>query len=264
MLRYFLPLMVLVAMAPLTAVAEPGKAALEIGAADAVYANIATQIAGGLAAVSVNPVLAKVAPGTVIEMRLPGHMLRLSAGASERQAALAHPSPTWLHVDAMTKLARQIAATLIAHDAGHQREIAEHLKDFEKRLAPVQDEMKLLRDKYRGSAVFVTDPAFANMLDDLHFGIRNRAELATLDGQGPQRMKAVKRLGQRITAAAAGVLIYRLGAHDMATDFLKKAADQSGVPSVGVWSDLPAGLNYQRFILRELLTLHGALNEAAP
>ncbi|MBV1706321.1 MAG: zinc ABC transporter substrate-binding protein [Hyphomicrobiales bacterium] len=261
MLRYFLPLMVCLAMSPLAARAETGKATLHISAADAVYANIARQIAGNMATVSVDPALAR---GTVVEMRLQGHVQRLAAGVPERPGAGAYPSPAWLHVDAMTKLARNIAAALAALDPGHKRDIDEHLKDYEDRLAPVAREMALLREKYRGSAVFVTDPAFANMLDDLHFGIRNRASLATLDDKGPARMKAVKSLGQRITEAAAGVLIYRLDAHDIATDFLKKAADQAGVPSVGIWSDLPSGLNYQRFILRELLTLHGALNEAAP
>ena len=124
--------------------------------------------------------------------------------------------------------------------------------------------MNELRSKYRGSAVFAADPEFANMLDDLHFGIRNRAALAALDAKGPARMKAVKTLALRITAAAAGVLVYSVEAKDIATTFLKKAADQAGVPSVGVWRDKPQGLNYQRFMLRELLTLHGALNEAAP
>ena len=251
-------------MSPWVAAGEPAIATLKIGAADAVYANIAAQIAGGMAEVAVDRALARTAPGTVMELHVPGHILRLSAGGTVEHAQRAHPSPAWLHVDAMTKLARKLAAALATHDPRHKLEIGEHLKDYETKLVPVQDEMKELRDKYRGSAVFVTDPAFANMLDDLHFGIRNRAALATLDGKGESQMQAVKRLGQRITEAAAGVLIYRLDAHDMATDFLKKAADQAGVPSVGVWSDLPSGLTYQRFILRELLTLHGALNEAAP
>lgn len=268
MRRYFLVILIWLQISPLLAVAAPlthdMAHGLKISAADAVYADIARQIAGGLADIAIRPKLALGGRGPVLVLHVSGHGLPLRAGALTKQPGLAHASPEWLHVVAMQGLAQRLAAALEAHDPAHREEIAAHLKAFEASLAPVLAEMDELRDKYRGSAVFVADPAFTNMLDDLHFGIRNGAGLAALDAQGSARLRAIKALGLRITQAAAGVLVYQLDAHDMATTFLKKAADQSGVPSVGIWSDLPSGLNYQRFILRELLTLHGALNEAAP
>lgn len=264
MRRNFLAVWVWLHMSPLLAMAVPVAHDLKISAADAVYADIARQIAGSLAEVAIGSKMGLGQRGPVLVLHVSGHVLPLRAGATAQKPGLAHASPEWLHVTAMRGLARHLAAALEVHDPAHKNQIAAHLKAFEARLAPVLAEMDELRDKYRGSAVFVADPAFTNMLHDLHFGIRNKAGLAALDAKGSARLRAIKALGQRITQASAGVLVYQLNAHDMATTFLKKAADQSGVPSVGIWSNLPSGLDYQRFVLRELLTLHGALNEAAP
>lgn len=226
---------------------------VKITAADTVYADIAKQVGGTAVSVTIAPHKAR-AP-----------LVLMPPGTKRAPIALSMPpgAQAWFHVAAVKALARTLAQHLSHIEPKFSTEFDKNLNQFNDKLAPVEIKIQFLSQTYRGSKVFATDLIYKNMLDDLHFGIRDLAAVRQLTQNGPARAAAIKKLKSQINESSVGVLVYDVQSKSPVTHELENQAMTAGVPTIGIPEEKPSGLDYQAWMLRTLNTLHGGLNEAA-
>ncbi|MBV1701370.1 MAG: zinc ABC transporter substrate-binding protein [Hyphomicrobiales bacterium] len=238
---------------PLALAAQGSVAPVKITAADAVYADIAQQVGGTAVSVTIAGKSKAHAP-----------LLLYPPGASRAPVAVPMPgAQAWFHVAAVKALAQTLAQDLSRMKPQSAAEFDKNLKQFNDKLAPVESKIQFLSHTYRGTKVFATDLIYQNMLDDLHFGIRELAAVRQLAQNGPARAAAIKKLKSQIDESSVGVLVYDVQSKSPVTRELEKQAMTAGVPTIGIPEEKPSGLDYQAWMLRTLNTLHGGLNEAA-
>jgi zinc/manganese transport system substrate-binding protein len=257
--------------------ASPGWSAaarVKIVAAESVYADIAGQIGGDRVSVA----LMSRARGAV---RPQASIVLLNGGKYDAWARDAQPKGKileaaqfsvtgsdagpyfWYDFEAMHGFADALAKELERLDPAGSSDYSRNFANFETSLTKLETKRDEVRKFYRVSKVLVTDNIYVQMIHDLDFSISdpNLAKETTNDLALANGGAVLKRA---IAEKSASIFIYDSERRTPLLTKLAALANEGGVPAAGVRETKPASLTYQQWMLRELNSVHGALNEAAP
>jgi len=277
---------IVLVVAASAAAAEP----IKVVAAENFYGDIARQIGGGEVAVASildnpdqDPHEFEASASTAREIadaRLvvysgadydPWALKLLSASKSPSReiievAKLVHKKSgdnphVWYEPNTMPVFAKAIAAVLSKIDPDHQADYSDHLASFEQSMKPLADRVATLRKAYAGAPVTATEPVFGYMADALGLKMRNgRFQLAVMNDTEPSAT-AIAAFEKDLRTHAVKVLFYNSQTSEALTERMRKIADESGVPVVGVTETEPQGQNYQAWMLSQLDALDRALSQ---
>jgi len=269
-----------------TAEAEPVK----IVTAENFYGDVAQQIGG--AAVSVTSILSnpdqdphefEASASTaraIADARLvvysgadydPWAVKLLSASKSPSRevievAKLVHKKAgdnphVWYDPGTMPAFAKALAATLSKIDPPHQSDYAAHLAAFEQSMKPLTEKIAALHTAHAGKPVTATEPVFGYMADALGLKMRNgRFQIAVMNDTEPSAT-AIAAFEKDLRTRAVKVLLYNSQTSEALTERMRKLAEESSVPVVGVTETEPQGQNYQGWMLSQLDALDQALGK---
>jgi zinc/manganese transport system substrate-binding protein len=167
----------------------------------------------------------------------------------------------WYEPNTMPVFAKAVAATLSKFDPAHQADYAARSATFEQSMKPLGDRIAMLRKAYAGTPVTATEPVFGYMADALGLKMRNgRFQLAVMNDTEPSAT-AIAAFEKDLRTHAVKVLFYNSQTSEALTERMRKIADESGVPVVGVTETEPQGQNYQAWMLSQLDALDRALSQ---
>jgi zinc/manganese transport system substrate-binding protein len=166
----------------------------------------------------------------------------------------------WYDVPRLPQIARAIAAGLEKADAKHADAYRAGLARFVKSLRPLDEEVRRVRTRYAGRPVAYTEPVPGYLVAAL--GLRNLAPAsftrAIQNGSEPPA-EAVAAMNALIGDHRVDVLLYNSQAVSPITARVRAAAQQAGIPVVGVTETLPPHLTFQQWQLAQVQSLQRAL-----
>jgi zinc/manganese transport system substrate-binding protein len=167
----------------------------------------------------------------------------------------------WYDPATMPVVAAAMAqAMAAAADPAHAAGFAARRDRFAQSLAPLRAKIATLRARFAGVSVAATEPVFAPMAEALGLAMREAPfQLAVMNGTEPPA-SLVAQFEDDLRARRVRALIVNTQVSDAATERLAALARKSGVPVVGVTETLPAGRDYQTWMLEELDALDRALS----
>jgi zinc/manganese transport system substrate-binding protein len=267
-----------------------GGSALDVVASTNVYGNIAEQIGGPdvqvasvLSDPNADPHLFE--PGTrnglaVAQARV---VIQNGAGYDDFMGRLEAASPSssrivvtiadvlgvhgrdvnphlWYDVPRLPRIAGAIAAGLEQADGKHAALYRGGLARFIRSLRPLDDAVRRMQQRYAGRPVAYTEPVPGYLLAAL--GLRNLAPAsftrAIQNGSEPPA-EAVAAMNALIRDHRVDVLLYNSQAVSPITARVRTAAQQAGIPVVGVTETLPPHLTFQQWQLAQVRSLQRAL-----
>ena len=181
------------------------------------------------------------------------------------QHVLGLPSSTpnphlWYDPATMPAVAKAMAADLSALQPAHAAYFRANLKAFDRSLAPWLTAMAQFKAKYADVPVATTEPVADYLLRAM--GTDNltpfRFQAGIMNGvdPSPQDISLVTSL---FTQHKAKVFIYTQQVTDGLTTSIRQAAQQAGVPVVGVYETMPTGYKYQSWMLAETAAIERAV-----
>ena len=166
----------------------------------------------------------------------------------------------WYDVPRLPRIAGAIAAGLEKADATHADAYRAGLDRFVKSLRPLDREVLRIRTRYAGRPIAYTEPVPGYLVAAL--GLRNLAPAsftrAIQNGSEPPA-EAVAAMDALIADHRVGVLLYNSQAVSPITARVRAAAQQAGIPVVGVTETLPPHLTFQQWQLAQVRSLQRAL-----
>ena len=166
----------------------------------------------------------------------------------------------WYDVPRLPRIAGAIAAGLEKADATHADAYRAGLDRFVKSLRPLDREVLRIRTRYAGRPIAYTEPVPGYLVAAL--GLRNLAPAsftrAIQNGSEPPA-EAVAAMNSLIAAHRVDALLYNSQAVSPITARVRAAAQQAGIPVVGVTETLPPHLTFQQWQLAQLRSLQRAL-----
>ena len=167
----------------------------------------------------------------------------------------------WYDPGTMPAFAKALAATLSKIDPPHQPDYAAHLAAFEQSMKPVVEKIAALRAEHAGKPVTATEPVFGYMADALGLKMRNgRFQIAVMNDTEPSAT-AIAAFEKDLRTRAVKVLLYNSQTSEALTERMRKLAEESGVPVVGVTETEPQGQNYQGWMMSQVDALDQALGK---
>lgn len=253
-----------------------------IVAAESVYGDIATQVAGPSASVvsilqspEQDPHAFEVSPSVAREIQAArivilngagydpwmGSLLGVSAVPGRQVIEVARLVPAgagrnphlWYDPETAPAVAKAVAEAL---GAGRHR-----LAEFMSSLKPVQDKIAAMRGRFGGTKVTATEPVFGLMAAALGLAMLNEDfQYAVMNGSEPSPAQTAA-FERSLRDHEARVLIYNAQTSDDATSRLLRIAKSAHVPVVAVTETEPPGKTYQRWMLDQLQALETALQK---
>ena len=166
----------------------------------------------------------------------------------------------WYDVPRLPRIAGAIAAGLEKADATHADAYRAGLDRFVKSLRPLDEEVRRVRTRNAGRPIAYTEPVPGYLVAAL--GLRNLAPAsftrAIQNGSEPPA-EAVAAMNSLIAEHRADVLLYNSQAVSPITARVRAAAQQAGIPVVGVTETLPPHLTFQHWQLAQVRSLQRAL-----
>ena len=265
-------------------------APLHIVAAEAVYGDIAAQVGGD--AVSVTSILSNPAQDphlfeagasaarAIADAQLVIHngagydpwMNKLLSAIGNRDRAilvvadLAHAAPganphLWYDLDAVTALAEAIADRLPAPDKADKMKSLDRLVAFEASMLKLAERVAALKGKYAGVPVAATEPVFDYMARNIGLEMRNPAFQRAVMNDTEPSARDVAAFEDDLRQHRVRVLLYNLQATGTVPDRMRRIAEESHIPVVGVSEVEPPGMRYQDWMSMQLDALEKALSE---
>jgi zinc/manganese transport system substrate-binding protein len=172
-----------------------------------------------------------------------------------------HANPhLWYDVPRLPRIAGAIAAGLEEADPKHAAAYRAGLDRFVKSLRPLDAEVRRIRTRYAGRPIAYTEPVPGYLVAAL--GLRNLAPApftrAIQNGSEPSA-EAVASMNALIGGHRVDVLLYNSQAVSPITARVRAAAQQAGIPVVGVTETLPPHLTFQQWQLAQVRSLERAL-----
>ena len=181
------------------------------------------------------------------------------------QHVLGLPSSTpnphlWYRPATMPAVARVMAADLTALQPAHAAYFQANLRAFDRSLGPWRTAIAQFKAKYSGVPVATTEPVADYLLQAMGASnltpFRFQADIMNGVDPSPQDISLVTSL---FTQHKAKVFIYNQQVTDGLTTSIRQAAQQAGVPVVGVYETMPTGYKYQSWMLAETAAIERAV-----
>jgi zinc/manganese transport system substrate-binding protein len=171
------------------------------------------------------------------------------------------PNPhLWYSPTTMPAVAKAISADLSALQPAHSGYFSARLEAFDRSLHPWLQALALLRAGHPGTPVAVTEPVGDYLLQAA--GLRNltpfglQADIMNGVDPSPQYVALERSLLQQHKVRA---FVYNQQVVDSLTRTFLQLAVQNGIPVVGVYETMPAGFDYQAWMLAETSALRRAI-----
>jgi zinc/manganese transport system substrate-binding protein len=259
----------------------PAADKIAIVAAENMYGDIATQIAGGNVTISSlianpaqDPHLFEASPSAARQiadaqivivngasydpwidklLQANPNPKRIVVSAAKLMGRKAGDNPhLWYDPATMPRVAEAITATLTAADPAHATDYATNLNTLLGALGRIDARVAALRGKYRGAPVTATEPVFGLMAQALGLTMRNEAfQIATMNDTEPSAHDLAG-IERDLKERKVKVLFYNSQVSDALATRLRDLAKGSNIPVVGVTETLPAGMHFQNWMLSEL------------
>jgi zinc/manganese transport system substrate-binding protein len=166
----------------------------------------------------------------------------------------------WYNPATMPRVAALIAAALGRQDPADKRLFAAHLRAFDRSLKPWTDLISVVRKRFAGTPVAITEPVFGYAANALGFKILtpNSFAMAIMQGNdpAPQDVLAEQDL---FTRNEVKVFFYNQQAVAPITVRLLALARAHHIPIVGVYETKPRDKTYQQWMLAEVQATYTAL-----
>jgi zinc/manganese transport system substrate-binding protein len=268
--------------------AGPAAAAVTIVAAENMYGDLATQIAGPDATVTSvlsnpnqDPHLFEATPSVARALATAAIVIEngadydpwmaklLSAGGDpHRQVIIAadlmhkHPGDNphlWYDPATMRAVAGALRADLAAQDPAHAADYARRAAAFDDALDRLDGRIAAMRSRFAGTPVTATEPVFGLMASALGLTMRNeRFQLAIMNDTEP-RVSDTAAFEDDLVHHRVPVLFYNSQATGPAAQRLLRIARRAGIAVVPVTETEPPGLTYQAWMTAELDAAERAL-----
>jgi zinc/manganese transport system substrate-binding protein len=269
---------------------RPSGGKVAVVAAENAYGSIAAQIGGRHVAVTsilrdpaADPHLFTADTGTALEVARAGLVIQNGAGYDTFMNRLEDAAPSgdrsvvivadvlgvhggdanphlWYDVPRLGRVADAIAAGLVRADPGRRADYRAGLRRFERRLAPLEQEVAAIRARDGGAPVAYTEPVAGYLLTAA--GLRNLTppafSRAIEDGSEPTA-SAVADMTRLLTDGRVRALLVNTQAVSPITSRIRSAAVAAGIPVVGVTETLPVRETFQAWQLRQARALARAL-----
>jgi zinc/manganese transport system substrate-binding protein len=171
------------------------------------------------------------------------------------------PNPhLWYKPETMPAVAKQLVADFSELQPEDKDYFEANLAKFEASLQPWTKGLEEFATKFPGAAVAVTEPVADYMLEAA--GIENltpfsmQADIMNDVDPAPQ---AVAEQSGFFSEGKADAFVYNQQVTDSITEKFLGAAEDDGVPVVGVYETMPTGYTYQRWMEAELKALEEAV-----
>lgn len=252
---------------------------VRIGVSNYVYEDIARQVGGSAVAVTVLR-QAQTARFPALDFVICGcsHSDDWLRDAARRQRTpvpviealqkapghRSQPKFPWYDVPAMEALSHRLAAELTRRLPTEAPRIAANAARTFAAFHMLDRRIDEIAKDYANSDVFLADGLYRGMIERLRFNIRNEAFLETARPGSLPSATSTANLKREMQLDPDSIFLFDRDVAGAAANELKAVAEDSGIPVVALREQLPKGLHYQQWMLRQMNAVHGALNEASP
>jgi zinc/manganese transport system substrate-binding protein len=171
------------------------------------------------------------------------------------------PNPhLWYKPETMPAVAKRLVADFSELQPEHKAYFEANLKKFEASLQPWLKALDEFSTKYPGAAVAVTEPVADYLLEAA--GIENLTSFsmqADIMNDADPAPQAVAEQASFFAEGKADAFVYNQQVTDSITEKFLGAAEDDGVPVVGVYETMPAGYTYQGWMQAETTALEEAV-----
>ena len=171
------------------------------------------------------------------------------------------PNPhLWYSPSTMPAVARAVARDLSRMQPSHAAYFTASLRGFERSLQPWLRAMAQFKAAYPGTPVAVTEPVGNYMLQAAGAKILTPFTLQAdiMNGVDPSPQNVTLQDGF-FSGHKVRVLLYNQQVTDALTQSFLRQAREHGIPVVGVYETMPAGFDYQSWMLAEMKALRSAV-----
>ncbi len=168
----------------------------------------------------------------------------------------------WYRPSTMPAVAQSVAKALSQLEPQHKSYFARRAAAFDRSLGPWRQALAKLRQDFHGAKVVVTEPVADYLLQAAGLDVATpwSFQAAVMNGQDPSPQD-VSTVDSLISTRQAKVLVYNLQAVEPTTESLLAIAKAHQVPVVGVNETMPAGFDYQHWMLAETQALTAAIGQ---
>ncbi|HSR83363.1 MAG TPA: zinc ABC transporter substrate-binding protein [Streptosporangiaceae bacterium] len=171
------------------------------------------------------------------------------------------PNPhLWYDPRTMPAAAKAMANDLAALQPAHAAYFRANLAKFDSSLSPCLTAIARFKAKYAGTKAATTEPVADYLLAAM--GIRNLTPFAfqadIMNGVDPAPQDIALETGL-FSAHQVKVFCYNQQVVNALTGSIRQSASKNGVPVVGVYETMPAGYDYQRWMLAEVDAIERAV-----
>ena len=192
------------------------------------------------------------------------HPETVEASAVLHSADDANPH-LWYDIAGLPKVADAIAEQLATLEPEHREEFEANAQAFDASLQPLRDVIGQIKDAYAGTPIAYTEPVPGYLVDaaGLTLGIPESFSRAVEEGSDPSPQDLVA-FDDAVQDRTVKALLYNAQVTDAQTTQIKKLAESSGVPVVGVTETMPPSFDHlQDWQLAQAEELLAALQRSA-
>ncbi len=165
----------------------------------------------------------------------------------------------WYDLATMPAVAKSLAAAFESLDPAHQDDYQTRLGRVLASLTPLQAKVADLKTRYTGTLITATEPVFGYMADAIGLMVRNKEFQLAVENDAEPSPGQVAAFENDLKTHAVKVLLYNVQATEDLTKRMQDIARGSNIPVVGVSETEPPGLNYQDWMMSQLVALDKAL-----
>jgi zinc/manganese transport system substrate-binding protein len=170
----------------------------------------------------------------------------------------------WYSLEAMKKLAQEIAVKLGSLDAADAQAFKDRAEQWNGKLSGIASKLAALKTAHAGQGVAVTEPVPLYLLEAA--GLTNKtpeAFSAAVESERDVPAAALKEMQDLISSHEVKLLAYNPQTESRQTEALKSFAEAAKVPVVDFSETMPEGADYASWMTANVDALATALGSAA-
>jgi len=159
----------------------------------------------------------------------------------------------WYNPRTMPALVEKLATNLAQRDSAQATAYQDRAEDFQNSMKPILNAINIIKARYEGAPVTATEPVFGYMADALGFKMLNYDFQVNVMNDTEPSASQTAAFEKSLTSKSVKLLFYNSQVTDPTTDRIKKLAQDSGIPIVGVTETQPPDeKNYVDWMENEL------------
>jgi|SRR5579862_6529586 len=171
----------------------------------------------------------------------------------------------WYSPSYVNQMTSRVAYDLESLDPSDKSYFEAQLKNTQAALAPYQNQIESISQKFKGTKVAATEDIFVYLANAAGLDLISPPAFieAVAEGNDPPAQSIVT-FQTQLQNKEPKVLVYNLQTVTPLTENIKKLAADNGIPVIGITETLtPLGSSFQSWMGKEVSALQNALNSAA-